>query len=169
MTGMNKRGFTIIEVLVATGLFSIILLVVVGIYITTISAQRRTFGTQNVLDSSRFALETMARAIRQSSVTSAGGSTLELSGHPDKGNITYTLNGEAIEESVNGASANPITSDDVVVETLIFDPQGTGTNDGEQPRITIFMEVRSKNVKAEEEHLIPIQTTVTPRGLQLEN
>ena len=163
---MNRKssGFTIVEVLVAAGIFAVILTVVASIYITTISAQRRTFGTQHVLDSSRFALESMGRAIRQSTVNSAGGSTLDLEDHPDKGDITYTLNGERLEE--NG---EPITADDVVVETLVFIPQGLGTSDGAQPRITIFMEVRSKNVKSDEEHLIPVQTTITPRGLQLEN
>ncbi len=161
---MNKKGFTLVEVMVASGIFALIVVVVASIYVTVISSQRRTFAVQDALDSSRFALESMARSIRQSSVSSAGGSTLELTGHPDKGNITYILNNGRLEE--NG---QPITADNVVVETLIFRPQGTGATDGEQPRITILMEVRSKNTKETEQHHVPIQTTITPRGLQLES
>ena len=167
MTG-DKRGFTIPELLVAMGIFVVILTVVSSVYVTSISSQRRGFGKQNVLDSSRFALETMARAVRQSTILaiSNDGDTMDLA-HAVRGDITYSLSGQRVTESVAGGQAQNLTADNVVVESLIFRGQGLGGNDSEQPRVTIQMVVRSATGKSSEQSTIRLQTTITPRAVQI--
>lgn len=157
-----KRGFTIVEVLVAVALFSIVVTIVADVYISTIGSQRRAFGQQDVLDSSRFALESMGRAIRQSVVISASGSTLELT-HPTKGFVIYTLENGAILENDSA-----LTADDVVIENLSFLTHGFAGNDGEQLRITTVFTARSDNQQPDEQTTLTLQTTITPRKLQLE-
>jgi Tfp pilus assembly protein PilE len=158
----HRAGFTLIELLVAVGVFILVVIIVSTIYTSTIGSQRRAFGKQDILDSSRYALETMARAIRQSTVDSVSATRLELENHPRKGDITYRLNNGRILE--NG---DQITANNVTVESLEFIGQGIGTGDLHQSRVTIVMAVRSEREKPSEETLIYIQTTVTPRELEL--
>jgi len=155
-------GFTLMELLVSVTIFAVVVTIASSIFISTIGSQRKAFGQQNILDSSRFALESMARAIRQSDVISATVNTLEIN-HPDKGTIQYSLSGGQIMES-GGA----LTADDVTVESLTFLTDGLAGNDNEQPRVTIILQVSSKNVKAVEQTSITIQTTITPRNLQIQ-
>lgn len=158
----ERKGFTLVEVLVATGVLVFVITIVVGIYVTTVAAQNRTFARQAALDSSRFALESIARSIRQSNIDAAGTSAqqLALTDHPTKGSVTYTLSDGRLTE--NGDS---ITASNVAVDTLSFTVDGITDGDNEQPRVTILMEVRSTNARENEQATIPIQTTITPRNL----
>lgn len=150
------------ELLVSVTIFAIVITIASSIYITTIGSQRRAFGRQNVLDSSRFALESMARAIRQSDVVSATANTLDIN-HPDKGTIQYSLSSGQIMESGGALTAN-----DVTVSSLTFLTDGLAGNDNEQPRVTIVLTISSKNVKVTEQSSMTIQTTITPRNLQIQ-
>ena len=135
----DKKGFTIPELLVAMGIFVVILTMVSSVYVTSISSQRRGFGKQNVLDSSRFALEAMARAIRQSTVSASesDADTLVLD-HAVRGELIYELSGGRVTEEVAGGAAQNLTADDVTVETLIFLGRGLGGNGGGRRRNTRF-------------------------------
>lgn|SRR3989344_4487552 len=170
MIGMNKlpqlrwgggRGFTLAELMVALGAFVILITAVTSIYLTAIEQQRRAFGRQNVLDNSRFVLEKMSRAVRESEIVSVGGSSLEIN-HPTEGNITYTLDDGRLEE--NGTA---ITGGKVEVEGLSFIPTGLGSGDAVQERVTILLSIRSITEKSSEEARINVQTTVTVRNLDL--
>lgn len=166
MTGNNRLsskggGFTLIEMLVASGIFALVITLVSTIFVGAIGNQRRAFGLQDVLDSSRFAIEVMARSIRQSSITSASQTSLTLS-HPSKGTITYSLVGSRLHEG-----SEPITSQNVTVEDLRFLVAGLGAGDGLQPRVTVVLRVRSNASRAADQKFVSLQTTVTPRNLEL--
>jgi prepilin-type N-terminal cleavage/methylation domain-containing protein len=168
MTGINmknkftkNKGFTLMELLVAVAIFSVTITIVSDIYLSTVGSQRKSFGQQDVLDSSRFAIESMARAIRQSTIVSATPVSLEIN-HPDKGTVRYDLNGGRLMET-----DSPLTADNVVVEKLSVLTSGLDGNDDEQPRVTIGLVIKSKNLKAREQTQMTVQTTITPRKLQL--
>lgn len=150
------------ELLVTMAVFTIVVTIVSDVYLTTFGSQRRAFGQQSVLESSRFALEAMARSIRQSTVVSATETRLEIN-HPLKGTIVYEKSGQRILEN-----SAPLTADNVSVNRLSFLTSGLAGNDGRQPRVTISLEVSSANQKLREQSRLNVQTTITPRRLQVE-
>lgn len=60
----NKSGFSLIEVLVATALFGIILTAALNIFKLVIDSQRAAIATQNVEESLKYFLEVTAKEIR---------------------------------------------------------------------------------------------------------
>lgn len=61
---MNQKGVTLIEMLVAVAIFSIIVVAISGLFISSIRAQGRILATQELLDQTSYVLEYMGRAIR---------------------------------------------------------------------------------------------------------
>ena len=61
-----------------------------------------------------------------------------------------------------------LTSNKVAVDSLIFVVAGNSMSDGLQPRVTIAMTIRSEDQRAELSTSINLQTTVSPRKLQIQ-
>lgn len=61
---INKKGFTLIEVMVSVSLFAVIILSVTGIFKMAIDGQRSAIATQNVQESLKYFLEVTAKEIR---------------------------------------------------------------------------------------------------------
>ena len=164
--GKPDRGFTIVELLVATAVFSIVVMVVSGVFISAVGSQRKNVNNQEVLDNARFVLEAIGRSVRQSDITTADGTSSTLAvNHPVKGAITYSLNavtGQVLENGV-GLSASS-----VFVERLSFVVSGSAATDLLQPRVTISLGIRNKNQKPGTDTAVNLQTTVTPRNLQIQ-
>ncbi|PIT90315.1 MAG: hypothetical protein COU22_02845, partial [Candidatus Komeilibacteria bacterium CG10_big_fil_rev_8_21_14_0_10_41_13] len=76
MTGVNfmfkkvkkQSGFTLIEVVVALGIFSIATTYAIGIFVQSNQVQRRTANVQRVLSDARYVLEVMAREVRMGEI-----------------------------------------------------------------------------------------------------
>ncbi len=62
-------GFTLIETLVAVGIFSVTVFVILGAFLAMLQAQRKAVFIRQVHDNARFALERMAREIRTADPT----------------------------------------------------------------------------------------------------
>lgn len=60
----NKRGVTLLEMVVAVSLFSIVILSATDIFRLVIEGQRNAIASQNMQESMRYAFETMAKEIR---------------------------------------------------------------------------------------------------------
>lgn len=63
-TQQQKNGFSLLELIVAMGVFSVAAVVVVGSFISLLDAQRRAIANQVAMDNIRFALESMTKEIR---------------------------------------------------------------------------------------------------------
>ena len=61
---INKKGFTLIEVMVSVSLFAVIIISVAGIFKLSITAQRNAISSQNVQESLKYFLEVTAKEIR---------------------------------------------------------------------------------------------------------
>jgi len=69
----NQKGLTLIELIVAVFIFSLLSTVIAGIYVSFSNAQARTKVSQSLLNDAQFALEGIAREIRNSRVVYAQG------------------------------------------------------------------------------------------------
>lgn len=68
----NKKGFTLIEVLVSVSIFSIVMLVSTGAVFSIVEANKKTHTIKSVMTNLNFALESMARDIRVGSKFGCG-------------------------------------------------------------------------------------------------
>lgn len=60
----KQKGFTLIELVVSVGLFSIIMLIVTSAYLTLVDLDRKARATSDVMTNLSFVVESMAREIR---------------------------------------------------------------------------------------------------------
>ncbi len=162
MIGSKKKGFTLIEVLVATTVFSLVIVTAVGLLTAVIRNQRKSIAIQSVQDNGIYLIGFMAKEIRMSEINNSdtigiGDTTLNIT-HPS-GNITYTFTGTQILRN-----SEPINSDEVNVGGKFYIDGKTGGDD-EQPRVTIVMKVETTGAKVEEQSEINLQTTLTQRKL----
>ena len=158
----NKRirGFTIIELIVAVAIFSIVATVAVGLLTNVLRSQRKVIAVQNIQDNGRYLIGFIAKEIRMSKIRSSdGGMTILNIVHPENGNITYAFSGTQILRNTE-----PINSDEVEVLGSFY-VDGKSVGDDEQPRVTIVMKVKTTGTKTEEQAEINLQTTLTQRNL----
>jgi prepilin-type N-terminal cleavage/methylation domain-containing protein len=163
----NQRGFTIVELLITTFVFSIMSVIVATNFVDILKLQRRGFDAHIIQEEILFATEMMAREIRVSQVQSPDDlncNTTSLSiNHPVNGPIIYSVSGGIINKTVSG-NTFPITSSKVNFSRFNFCIMGSGIDD-EQPRISIIASVRPRNG---ENIQFDMQTSVSSRDLREE-
>lgn len=74
----KQKGFTLIEMLVAVGLFSVVMLVAVSAILSIIGNNRKAQGINNVVNNLNFAIESMVRDMKTGYLYKCGG-TLPIS------------------------------------------------------------------------------------------
>ncbi|MFA6278552.1 MAG: type II secretion system protein [Candidatus Paceibacterota bacterium] len=139
-----KRGYTLVELIIAVGLFALVMTLASGAYIVMIDLTRKAQGTATGIGSLSFALETMTRTIRTGTeyhcpaITGddcSGGDS--FSTRNSKGNVvSYELSGGSITQTQGSVSAN-LTDPSVTVSSLTFYVSGTSTGDSSQPYVVI--------------------------------
>ncbi len=169
----SSRGFTLIEMVVAVSLFSVVVLVSVSAMLAIADANKKANATRVVMDNINFAMENMGRNVRTGYNYSCVGAGDCLSGGTyisftdQRGNtITYTWsedgNGKGgITIKKNSESPISITSPQVDIDSLVFYVSGTPASDGLQPRVLITL--RGTAQIGKETTSFNIQTTVSQR------
>jgi len=161
-----SRGFTIIELLVAMGLFIVFMVIASGTFIRALRTQRAIVALIAANDNVSLSMEQMAREIRTGTSFSLSGNDLSFVNAAGVG-VTYRLNPStnAIEKEKAGANFVPITATNVKVNSLNFYLSGQLANDGLQSRITIVLSA-SPNVPSVLNSNINLQTTISARTLE---
>jgi len=174
----NKKGFTLIEILVSISLFIVIIGSIVSIFIVAIRQENIILRNQIVLDQISYALEFMSRSLRMA-IRDSGGSCLATAGC----NYETTANGIKFINALDGGDCQeffledkqlkykksfwseglPLTAtSSMTVTGLRFVLEGECQGDSLQPRATIFLEVENPIQGGEK---IKIQTTISQRNL----
>ncbi|MEK7600374.1 MAG: prepilin-type N-terminal cleavage/methylation domain-containing protein [Patescibacteria group bacterium] len=172
MTGIKKKnGFTLIETVVATFVFSVVVIASQGVFGKALTVVKSGTAAQRVQESAQYALELMARDIRVSSVSADQEDALcALSQlilvHPVLGSVVYRHDSTSIERTVGGTSGH-ITADDVLIQGLSFCVRHAGV-DGEQTRVTILIDAVYNSEKTSEQKELRVQTTVSLRDYETE-
>lgn len=175
----SNYGFTLLEMLISIGIFSVVVIATIGITISVTNAQIKAANIQVIQDNIRFSLELMTKEMRTGSdfvISSICNTTIpgaEISFTGNSGDRAYFLDSstntimrlkQKIASAADCSNASALTSEEISVNNLTFQLSGevVGPVDG-QPKVTIIMKITSKSAKFYLESSMNLQTTVVPR------
>ncbi len=191
------RGFTLIEMMVSIGIFSVLMGVLSGIFLASMKSQTHIVYTQYLIDSSNFALDYMSRYLRMAQKDYSGGcisanDNFYPSNPPDSPSSTVTfldykegggrchqflLENGKIKEKISpdstsagfsSVTAQDLTSDKINVTDLKFNVLGGANYDLLQPRVTISIKAEARTENLNPLPNINVQTTISQRNLDKE-
>lgn len=143
-----RKGFTILEMVIAFAIFSMVLLSVVSVFVSSVRANRQASEAQSMMDNIRFALEFMEREMRTGIefIDENGNGTVLKFTNDRMRTVCYRSSGGVIERfefATRTSTPCPVsgfrsltTFSLVQVSDLIFRLTGQNPTDTEQPRIT---------------------------------
>jgi len=188
-----KSGFTLVEMLVAVGLFTVIASFSIGAVLMIFDANRNARASKTVVDNLNLSLENMVRTVRFGTNyhcdSDEGNGNLgdpdDCLGGGDRLAVTFRQNsidyivvyrkcGNAIETSMtewgegqcNDPNMLPITSADTVIEYVRFYVLGSVAGNSEQP-FAIAVIKGYVGSKPSSQSSFSIQTVMSQRGLDL--
>jgi len=169
---LNKnKGFTLIEMLIATLIFSIVIGAAIGVFVSAIRFQKYNLTHQQILSQSSYAMEYMDRAIRMAKKDEIG--CIDGSNYLEATNsikfVTYhnqcwrffVQNGQ-LKIDKDGVVYD-LTSDDFRVIDFNVNVTGDSLGDNLQPKVTILIEIEGDGLAPQPK--IKIQTTISQRNL----
>ncbi|MFH0892319.1 MAG: prepilin-type N-terminal cleavage/methylation domain-containing protein [Candidatus Falkowbacteria bacterium] len=184
----NQGGLTLIEIVVATALFSMVSYAAVATFQGVMKSQRSTVISQNVQESMRYALEIMGKEMRMAQKRISGDCILsnnnriydtnDVSGVGDslsfinsrKACVTYSLVGGRLRINRFGEpSSYYITPDDIVINDLSFRVVDEGANTvppSVHPRVTITLEASMAGGAGVPAENVRLETTISARSYQ---
>lgn len=173
-----KKGFTLIELLISMTIFSIVMISAIGLFNAGIENQRKSLALQTLCDSASYTIEYMSRTIRMAKKDLDGiyitagcnfenpGSNLSkirfLNYHKEL--QEFILENGQIKEKKGSAQFTALTSDNFQVNKLFFKLFGQCQTDELQPKVTIVMEIQTKEA---EPQTLNLETTISQRDLDI--
>jgi prepilin-type N-terminal cleavage/methylation domain-containing protein len=156
---LNNKGFTLLELLLAISLLSLVITITIGIFVSGSKTQRKIIELSVVQREGGYLMETISRELRMATaidVSQAGNidSDIEFTNY-NSDVIKYCRSFEdgvcdpddVLPYSPGGnylsRDGKRISSSDVIVEDLKFYVSDTFVN--KQPLITIVMKIKSNN------------------------
>ncbi len=175
----QKKGFTLVEMLVAISLFVIVVFISIGAIMSIFSANGKARASKSVVDNLNYTVENMVRNIRFGGLYHCGSSgnlstpancsngdtslALRLNGNT----IVYRRSGARIEYSSNGGSSYvALTPPEVVITNMLFYVLGASNSDQLQPYVVIVIKGYVGN-RPTTQTVFSLQTFVSQRELDL--
>ena len=176
----HVRGFTLTEMLVSVSIFLIFTTISLGIYTSTVRAEKKSLSLARVQQEAQFVMEFLAKMIRTSEIDYAaypGGAipsaTTQLilrNASGDQYVFNYVPSAKAITVSVNGQPSRQISSTLISVTDLNYyitpattPYQGEGQPPTGQPRATTVM--RFSSTLSNQQAQMLVQQTVPQRSV----
>jgi prepilin-type N-terminal cleavage/methylation domain-containing protein len=176
----KQRGYTLVELIVAVGLFALVMLLASGAYIMMISLNRQVQGIAIGINNLSFALETMTRDIRTGTLyncgvaggdCTSGGTSFSFTnsgGIP----VKYDLAGTTLQRTASGIASGLTDPLSVSISKLTFYVTGTGkpasaVPDFEQPRVTIIVTGTVAGASGKPPQAFTVETGATMRGTDI--
>ncbi|MDP2593589.1 MAG: type II secretion system protein [bacterium] len=179
------RGFTLIEMLVTIGLFTIVMLVATASVVNIVNADKKAKTLKSVTNNLNFAMEDMVRNLRMGDTYHCGVGNLQAPVEADEltpndcpsdaasetivfksasdSVMFFSRIGSSVYVSDDGGSTfTSLTAPEVIVNELLFYVDGSAKGDNKQPRVFILVrgEVRGKDNTST---AFDIQTLVSQR------
>ncbi len=178
LTTQNHRiesGFTLIELMVATSVFLILVTLSTGVFIQTLRTQRTLSAVTAANESASQALEQIARETRTgyNFGLSLSDTLIFTSSQANNQTVGYKKIGNSIGRCltvcVTDSDFKAITPSNVMIEKLNFFYHGVNPADNAPPRVTIVMTVGSVNdpslVGTGSDIQTNLQTTLSARNV----
>ena len=180
----TNSGFTLVEIMVAVSIFSIVMVVSLGSILAVLDANKKSQTLRSVMDNLNFSLESMTKDIRfgenyhcgtGGTVTlpldcPSGDSTLNLK-ITDGSQVVYKLVGDGVTSGrvvkTFGGTDYDVTSPDVVIQDLKFRVLGSSAYSGgnlSQPKVIIIVKGYVGSKPTTRSSFI-LETTVSQRKL----
>lgn len=174
----NKKGFTLIELIVSLGIFSIVMTLVAGTYFSLISVSTNMRTSTSAINNVTSVLNTMSDDIRNGTCSSgqcsSGTSQLIFTNASDV-TVTYSLctgkSAGQICKSVGGGASYVLTHSPVNIASLKFVTQNytstTGTVSARQKLIIIRIDGKYKSPHNTGYNHFYLETVVTPHKIYI--
>ncbi len=160
----KSQGFTMVEMLVSTTIFLIVLTITTSLFLVNVRTQRYLLASVNASENISYAIEVMGREIRTGKNFSSSGNSLIFYNEKNE-KVTYSLINDRIKREVSGGQSEFLTSEDIEVMDLSFIVSGEGA-DNLQTRVTILLKV---STRAGNQQLITnLETTLSSRQLEVQ-
>ena len=179
----EKYGFTLIEMLVAVGLFTVVIVITLTAILSIIDFQRKVTAFQNIQNNLNFALEVISKDLKTGDKYYCGLNSFDmptggandiiprscLSGgqiitfrNSNSDKITYRFLSGRIERIVNDLQILVLTSNNVDIDPDISKFFVIGAEDigVSQPRVTIVLKATS-GYKDKTKEIFNLQTTIS--------
>lgn len=182
----KRRGFTLIELMVATSIFTIIMLAAMGSVIVTSDLAKRSQALNFTMDNLSFAIESMSRSLRMGTNYTCSSTSINLSGNPapqdcDGGSmiafipvgsssgyrVAYKLDSSTntIQRCDSINSCVSVVSPEITIDKLKFYVKGaTNPSDNIQP--SVYMIIRGSVTIKNKITSFAIQTMISERTLE---
>jgi len=195
---MATKGYTLIEIMVAVGIFTTVIAAPTGFFVSSLKGQQRALNSQILVDNVSYSLEYISRALRMAK------KELDLTCKTDLSNCCLKNNGvgfnyeltregkgirfinyqdacqeifldtadSQLKETKNDGSPVVLTSKKLQVLSFKIGtttPDIWSQDDDKQARVTLFLEIQAKGPEAfGSQPKIQIQTTVSQRNLDVQ-
>ena len=185
----SSDGFTLIETIVAVGLFAIVMLVSMAALISLIDASRKARALESVMNNLSIALDGMVRNIRMGSSYHCGGGNitspadcasnpqdsiafLRFGGTPgntdDYWVYSYNQVTKRLERSENGGDDTfAVTAPEITIDDMQFYVLGSVSGDEVQPKILVVIKGTAGAANVKTRTSFSIQATAIQRTLDL--
>lgn len=161
---IKDKGLTMLELLVAMAIFSIVITIVVSLFMTALKGYRKNLALQNIQDNARFLLDFIAKELRMATINSGTSSSLNIT-RSDGTAVTYSFGGGNLTRTTSETSG-PINSEKIIVNGSFYVSGITG-GDELQPKVTIALKIEDQGTKPQERAAINIQVTLSQRDLDI--
>ena len=165
----NKKGVTLLELIVAVAIFSVVVLSAMEIFQMVIEGQRSAIAAQNIQESMRYVFEVISKEMRMAQKSGAGvcisankvfetdlnNNELRFINEKDVC-VRYYLENNRLKID-RGSDSDFITPDEIKISDIYFK-----VVDYAQSRVNIMMDIEAVG-KAMHKQPIKMQTTISSR------
>jgi prepilin-type N-terminal cleavage/methylation domain-containing protein len=181
----HQSGFTLIEMIVAVGLFGIVMMVSVTALVALVDANRKAQALQSVINNLNIAIDGMSRSIREGSNYRCGAAAPadpncqngtiiyfeHYGGDPLNANDDwiYEFRNGRIYKSTNGNTGGevPITAAEVSIDSVSFYVFGASRGDIAQPKVMMVIKGSAGTTKANVKTNFHVQSTAVQRVIDI--
>ena len=179
----NQEGLTLIELIIALGVFSLAVFIAVSLFLSSLKAQKKILAIQSSLDNLKYVMEMLTKEARmaKTDLGSCGQANYIYFVSPINNELSFvssqdecvkyilSAEGRLIKQISRGGETlgeMPITSEEVIIDQIKFiSPEMELENPAtSQPKLTISINFYPKNIPSAT--VVHMQTTISSRAYE---